>query len=233
MIDFGAPIEIIKTTRRKTATIKIEGGNIKLIVPFDISSDKIDNILNDKKDWISQKLRLQSKQNIASPKQFISGEAFTYLDRNYRLKIIREDASALSLKGGYLVVGVNGEWSEGECEVHIRLELSKWFREQSMKRIKSKVKKYSEIIGKKPKSIKVQKLENRWGSCSPDGDIIFNWRIISAPHSVIDYVVVHELCHLLEHNHSENFWNHVSRIIPDYKKHKEWLKYNGESLGLI
>ena len=233
MIDFDVPIEIIKTPRRKTATIKIEGGNIKLIVPVDISSQKIENILNDKKDWISQKLRIQSQQNILTPKQFINGEAFTYLDRNYRLKIIRDGETPLFLKGGYLVVGVNSEWSEAECEVHIRLELGKWFRNQSLKRIKEKVKRFSEIIGKKPKSIKVQKLENKWGSCTPSGDIVFNWRIISAPHSVIDYVVVHELCHLLEHNHSENFWKLVSRIIPEFKKHKEWLKYNGDRLGLI
>ncbi|MBN8649048.1 MAG: M48 family metallopeptidase [Caulobacterales bacterium] len=166
-------------------------------------------------------------------KQFISGEAVAYLGKNYRLKRLVGEETGIILKGGYLSIGVKPEWSEGQCEVHIRLELGKWFREQSMKRLKSKVKKYSEIIRVKPKSIKVQKLDNKWGSCSPEGDIIFNWRIISAPHSIIDYVVVHELCHLIEHNHSENFWNHVSRIIPDYKKHKEWLKYNGDRLGLM
>ena len=233
MINLNAPYEIIRTARRKTASITIENGFVKIAVPVGLSEDKIDDIVNKRREWISKRVFEHAKIKPKKNKQFISGEAFAYLGKNYRLKRIVGEESGVIFKGGYLSVGVKPEWSEGECEVHIRLELGKWFREQSLKRIKSKVKKYSEIIGVKPKSIKIQKLENKWGSCSPNGDIVFNWRIISAPHSVIDYVVVHELCHLIEHNHSEAFWNHVARITPDYKKQKEWLKINGDGLGLI
>ncbi|MBN8646746.1 MAG: M48 family metallopeptidase [Caulobacterales bacterium] len=233
MIKLDAPFEIVRTARRKTASITIENGFVKIAVPVGLSDDKIDEIVNKRREWIAKRIFENAKIKPQKSKQFISGESFAYLGKNYRLKRIVGKESGVVFKGGYLFVGVKPEWSEGQCEVHIRLELGKWFREQSMKRLKSKVKKYSEIIGVKPKSIKIQKLENRWGSCSPNGDIIFNWRIISAPNSVVDYVVVHELCHLKEHNHSEAFWNHVSRILPDYKNQKEWLKYNGDSLGLI
>ena len=65
-----------------------------------------------------------------------------------------------------------------------------------------------------------------WGSCSAKGDISFNWRIILAPHSVVDYVVVHELCHLLEHNHSPKFWKEVERYVPDWRNQRDWLKHN-------
>ena len=83
-----------------------------------------------------------------------------------------------------------------------------------------------EIIGVTPKSVSVCSYKSRWGSCSVNGDLSYNWRIILAPHRIVDYVVVHELCHLLEHNHSPRYWKHVAHHVPDYKDCREWLKHH-------
>lgn len=232
MIDINKDIEIIRTSRRKTASINIINGQVKITIPQSLSPEKLSDLISSKKDWIAKKINEHSKVKPQKQKEFVSGEAISYLGRNYRLKKIIGAETPVEFKNGYFFVGVNSDWSEGESEVHIRLELAKWLRQQALVKIKSKVKKYSEIVGVKPKSIKVHMLETKWGSCSPNGDLVFNWRIISAPHTIIDYVVVHELCHLIEHNHSEKFWSLVSRVIPDYKHHKEWLKFNGDSLGI-
>ena len=87
-------------------------------------------------------------------------------------------------------------------------------------------------MGVNPASAGVKGYKSRWGSCHSDGRVYFNWRIIVAPHSIVDYVVAHELCHLVHHDHSKKFWKLLGTIIPDYAERKEWLKVNGRGLGV-
>jgi predicted metal-dependent hydrolase len=94
------------------------------------------------------------------------------------------------------------------------------------KRLIDKTKRFAKVIGVNPNSITVKDYKSRWGSCSVQGDISYNWRIILAPHSIVDYVVVHELCHMLEHNHSSKYWKHVERYMPNWRECKDWLKQN-------
>jgi predicted metal-dependent hydrolase len=107
-----------------------------------------------------------------------------------------------------------------------------WYQEHAIVRLRQKVKRYAKQMGISPASVGVKGYKSRWGSCHSDGRIYFNWRIIVAPHSVVDYVVVHELCHLLQHDHSKKFWKRVCRVLPDYEERKAWLKLNGRGLGV-
>ena len=81
-------------------------------------------------------------------------------------------------------------------------------------------------------SVGIKNYKSRWGSCTAEGDITFNWKVIMAPNRIVDYVVVHELCHLIHHDHSPKFWREVERFMPDYLECKEWLKHNGSFLDL-
>ena len=85
-------------------------------------------------------------------------------------------------------------------------------------------------MGVKLQSVGVNEYKARWGSCSSNGGVTYNWRIIMAPHHIVDYIVVHELCHLLEHNHGPKYWKHVQNVVPNYKECREWLKVNDESM---
>lgn len=87
-------------------------------------------------------------------------------------------------------------------------------------------------MGVSPQSVGIKEYKSRWGSCSSSGDVSFNWRIIISPHHIVDYIVVHELCHLLEHNHGPKYWKHVERVIPNFNDCREWLKVNGERLAI-
>lgn len=103
----------------------------------------------------------------------------------------------------------------------------KRLREQARMVLTEKTDYYKSILGVDYKRLRIGDQKTRWGSCSGKGTISYNWRLVLMPEKIIDYVVVHELCHLLEMNHSNNFWNHVSDIIPDYKISRKWLKENG------
>ena len=101
-----------------------------------------------------------------------------------------------------------------------------------LEKLKEKTKRYASILGVNPQSVDLKEYKARWGSCSSSGDVTYNWRIIIAPHHIVDYIVVHELCHLLEHNHGPKYWKLVQSVVPNYREHREWLKVNGEGLRI-
>jgi len=105
------------------------------------------------------------------------------------------------------------------------------YRELAAVIIPARVKYYSELTGLYPKKVKISNARKRWGSCGAKGTINIAWRLILFPQEVIDYVVVHELVHLVEHNHSRRFWHRVGQILPDYRVHKQRLRENMGSPG--
>ena len=230
LMDDNTPIDVIRTNRRKTASIKVINGRVQVIVPENLSEIRIQQIVQSRKPWILEKLTLQSEQSIPKPKEYISGESFSYLGKNYRLKVLLNEPTEVKLKGGNLVVGVYLKWSDTVRNTFIRRELVKWFEYHALVRLTEKTNRFAKMLGVNPRSISVRDFTSRWGSCCSSGNITYNWRIVIAPHSIVDYVVVHELCHLLEHNHSDEFWRNVSKIMPDYQSNKDWLKFNGLKL---
>ena len=114
----------------------------------------------------------------------------------------------------------------------VRNALTQWYRAHAEKRLKQKVQRYAKIVGVEPVSVGIKSFKSRWGSCSVKGDILFNRKIIIAPNRIVDYVVVHESCHLKRHDHSPEFWKSVERVIGDYKECKKWLKENGRGLEI-
>ena len=103
----------------------------------------------------------------------------------------------------------------------------KRFKKEALVKIRERCALYAAITGYKPASVKITSAEKRWGSCGPKGTVNFSWRLILKPLPIIDYVVVHELVHLAERNHSRRFWDKVGAILPDYKLRRRWLKENG------
>ncbi len=164
----------------------------------------------------------------------MSGEKILLKNRLYRLRIhltpIKRTKIIFAFK--ILHIYVNAELKPQEREVEIKKTLIDWYQEKAIKIINQRIQKYLKYLDYQPSAIKVRDQRIRWGTCTENGNVIFNWRIIMAPVSAIDYVIVHELCHLKESPHSTKFWEMVESLFPNYKKKKEWLRINGPFLDL-
>lgn len=223
----GFIAEIIRTSRRKTASIRVEEGAVSVVVPASISVEKIDQLLVSKRLWIKEKMALQRALAPVTDKQFVSGEAFPYLGRNYRLKVEQGSFVPVKLLQGQLVV----QTPEGSQQPHmIRNALVRWYKRQALQKMRDKVKRYAPMVGVKPAGVAIKSFKSRWGSCTVKGELEFNWRIMFAPNRMVDYVVVHELCHLIHYDHSPDFWSEVWRVMPDYQECRNWLRENSEGL---
>ncbi|MDZ7860596.1 MAG: SprT family zinc-dependent metalloprotease [Candidatus Krumholzibacteriota bacterium] len=222
--------KIIRTPRRRTASVQVSPQNeVSIIVPDNLAQVKIDNIIRRKSSWIINKIKTNDAvRHPPKPKEYVSGEAFSYLGRNYRLKIARGNPQPVELKNGRFYVYVPD--SVKKRDDLIRDALGEWYKSHAKNKLRSRISMYSERVGVSCRNIKVKNLKSRWGSCSKAGNININWRIIMAPLSIVDYVIVHELCHLKYHNHSKEFWRLLGQILPDYLKRKEWLRVNGTLL---
>ena len=224
MDSFDFPVEIVRTNRKRSASIHLEGEVITVTVPKSLSDSRIHHLIVKRIPWIRNKLKEVSERPVSKPKEYVSGETFPYLGRNYRLKVIKGDEPSVKLIGGYFVATVAG--TDKIPQATIKSMLVSWYQEHAEKRLREKTARLARIVGVKPKSITIKDYKSRWGSCSVQGDIAYNWRIILAPHRIVDYVVVHELCHMVEHNHSSKYWKHVERYVLDWRDCRHCLKNN-------
>ena len=226
-MNFDFPFETIRTDRVKSASIDVEDNLVKVTVPKNLSDERIEELIKGRILWIKQKLALQASAIVSKPKEYVDGEAFSYLGRNYRLKCAKGLEESVKLKSGYLNVTTKNGKRNSE---HLKAVVEQWYRTKALSRLIDKTRRYSAILKVEPTSINLKDYKAMWGSCSPKGVVSYNWRIILAPHKIVDYIVVHELCHLIEPNHSSKYWKQVRSVIPDYENSKEWLKNNGSSL---
>ncbi|MCL1056830.1 M48 family metallopeptidase [Shewanella gelidimarina] len=223
----GLCVDIVRTSRTKTASIKIDDGLVSVVVPKTLAIERVKQLVEDKYQWIVQKIALHDASKPASDREFISGEAYAYLGRNYRLKVVTGEYVPVKLTQGRLVATLPDGAKRSNL---VRDAIIRWYKLNALRKIKEKVRRYSSAMGIEAKSVSIKTFKSRWGSCSPKGELDFNWLIVMAPNRVVDYVVIHELCHLKQLDHSPKFWKEVERVMPDYAEHKEWLKLNSGRL---
>lgn len=128
------------------------------------------------------------------------------------------------------IMYINNNYEESKRYSEAVKHLELWLREKAREAICERAEEYSKLIGVCYSNIRIKDTKTRWGSCSSKGNLNFSWRIIMAPVVVMDYIIIHELCHLRHMNHSKEYWKTVEQYMPDYKQYKEWLKVNGAKL---
>jgi predicted metal-dependent hydrolase len=223
-------VEVVRTNRLRTATIKVVGTKVVVLVPKLLSDARIKELLVKKSTWIKKKLIDHTQIPIPKPREYVNGESLQYLGKNYRLKIINGADVGVKLNRGY--IQVTTKTSAKATDKIIREQLINWYMDLAIDHFKEKTLKYTKLLDVLPRSISVRDYKSRWGSCSSKGDISFNWRVILAPQHIGDYVIVHELSHMIQHNHSPKFWKLVESILPNHQDCREWLKVNGSRLIL-
>jgi predicted metal-dependent hydrolase len=232
----------LSRSKRKTVGIKLnEKGEVSVSAPLGLSGKQVREIIIKKIPWIVKKQEeLKRKYNESGEqKKFIDGEAFLYLGKEYTLKIQRGSASEnVAFCDNDIVVSITGDTAENENideeerAKTIKKILRGFYINRFLEVIKDRIDNYAPKIGVYPKKVTIREQKTRWGSCSSKGNISLNWKLIMAPSKVIDYVIVHELCHMREMNHSKNFWNIVSEVCPDFKESQKWLKDNGHRMTI-
>ena len=221
-------IDIHHTLSLKLISIKIHKNSIKITTPFLLSNKKIEEFLLKKYTWIKKQLLIQSNIQPLIKKEYVNGEKFLYFGEAYNLKISGGDKYSIKIEGNFLIVMVKDIQNISK----IKRLIKKWLHDQSTSYFNKKTFYFAEKNKLNLRSVKVREYKSRWGSCSINGDISFNWRLIMAPHHIIEYVIIHELMHIREHNHSSRFWDLVKSQYSNSKDAKQWLIYNGNTLNI-
>lgn len=211
-------VEIIRSIKRRSITVHVEpDGKIVVKAPFFTTRGMIDSLLHKHDAWIQKKQ--QQFQNRAAAQ---STHTYFYLGKKYQLALRTAQKSVVELSDKLYVASSN--------KTLAKKHLTSWYKQQARKIIVERVHHYSQLAGLHFNSVALSSAETRWGSCSSQKNLHFNWKLVMAPLPVIDYVVTHELAHLTQMNHSRDFWETVRKMFPLYREHRTWLKRNGHML---
>lgn len=232
MVEVGAtPIHYTVTysARRKTVSLLVRpSGGVEVKAPEGLGREAIEAIVRQQAPWVLAKQQaMRSRPAPALEHRFVSGETFLYLGRQYRLRV--EEApgpSRVVLKGGFFEVRVP-PLNEDDRRRRVRAALRRWYRRRAAETVGRVVARYAGLIGVEVGEVRYKYLVQRWGSCSQAGNLNFNIRIVMAPMSQVEYVVVHELCHMLHRDHSAQFWATVRQVMPDCEARRDALRKDG------
>jgi predicted metal-dependent hydrolase len=223
--------ELVRSPRR-TADIVIEpDGRVIVRAPETIPPERIEDMIEAKRLWIYKNLAEWRDLNATRViREYRNGEGFLYMGRSYRLLLVSDQEEPLLLKAGRFCLR-RDLVDQGEVPA-AKAAFRDYFVTRGMERISQRVAYFAPKVGVNAGKINVRELGSRWASCSPSGNLAFHWRCMMAPPKIIDYIVVHELCHMRHLDHSDAFWNEVDKVMPDYSERKEWLRKNGAAMDL-
>jgi predicted metal-dependent hydrolase len=238
-ITFGSEVFEYEVIRKKRKTISIQitpEGMVKVSSPFGVDDKAIQDILYKKASWIISNLKSIKEVNKTSKeKHYVSGELIQFLGNNYRLEVY-EDKSLkgikVSLAENHFEVRINPDIYEDKREIFVKGALEEWLKQKARIIFEERTRYYCEKLNLKYNVIRIKEQKTLWGSCSSKGNLNYNWRLVMAPPSVLDYLVVHEVCHLKHRDHSKRYWDFVECVMPDYVDKRKWLKENGRKLVL-
>jgi len=214
--------------RRRTISLQIkEDGKIVVLAPYHTPKWEVERFIQGKQSWIVEKISEKEKQAKEAKRTFLPGEKFLYLGEWYPLEIhdFNHKEPPLKLSFGNFILNK-------DRMVEARDLFVEWYKKEAREKIAERINYYSRGVHLFPKGVKITSAKSRWGSCSRDNRLSFSWRIMMASLSIIDYILIHELVHIREKNHSKKFWATLESILPDYRKHRVWLRKNAHLLDL-
>ena len=197
-------------------------GNIQVQVPRGTTDERVLQLIEEKWDWIQQKSK-EMKDRLLGQKVKIydHGEIFLYLGKEFPIKVTQD----INTMQDYVV------FEEDMLKIYVKqLEdakikqaLKRFYYQECKKLVERSIRSYQKHFKTKPRSIRISDNNSNWGTCDSRQQLTFNWKLAMAPQQVIDYVVVHEMCHMVHLNHDRSFWRLVGKILPDYEERENWL----------
>jgi len=218
--------QLVRSSRRKKLTITVERDReIVVHAPEGTSEEEVRRVVDSKRQWILEKVRHPQKyQDRRHPpgKEVVNGESTPYLGRDYRIEVTETASGEIEFARLFRVPTAR--------QAKRREVLRDWYIARARETILTRARHHARELGVEFKEAMIVDNRYRWGSCTVNDVVNFNWRLIKAPMFVIDYVIVHELAHLLEGNHTSHFWSIVRANAPTMEKAKAWLKEHGQFL---
>jgi predicted metal-dependent hydrolase len=215
---------ILVRSSRRTLAIEVKpDATLVVRAPKRLPEREIHRFVESHDDWIKRKRAEVLSRPILTPKEFIEGEEFLVLGQKCKLVLTNSASSKPVLAGDRLL------FPEKILPI-AREALTRWYRRLARGFLVERVQHFAEVMSCTPTTIRISNARRRWGSCGPTNSLNFNWRLIMAPPAIIDYVVVHELAHVMHKHHGPDFWDFVSLFCPGHKAARRWLKDNGRSL---
>ena len=213
--------------------ITVDGSGVHVAAPMTTPDSELQAIVQKRASWI---LSHSSQSTLkATPKRFVSGETLPYLGRNVRIHVDNANVGSPKVRFDHwrFRVAVPETLSGEERYQSIRGAVVHWYRDRATERLTETVERWWPRLGRGEMSrVFIRDQRQRWGSCASDGTLRFNWRAVMLKPSLIEYVVVHELAHLTYRDHSANFWDLVSKAMPDAKQRRQHLRDEGRTLPL-
>lgn len=220
-------VKVRRSEKRHTVALTVErDGSVVAAVPKSLALGELSRVVRSREVWLHSAL---SRREAALPslgvKEYVYGEGFHYLGRKYRLRVLRcsdngDQRPELQLSQGRFHL-------RGDCVGRGRECFVSWYSAQAEAWLTQRLPALQRRVGVEARQVAVMNLGFRWASCSHAGRINFHWRTILLPPVVVTYLVLHELCHLLEHSHTPRFWSLVGRVDRDFQQRERWLKENG------
>ncbi len=217
------PVEVSFRDRKDLAISVHPDRRVEIVAPTGADLDRVLERATRRAPWIVKQRRFfeQHQPRLPAPR-YVSGETLLYLGRQYRLKLVPGSRSAAKLLGRFLVVTVPEPHDSAVVEGHV-LE---WYRRRAEAVFPVRLRlclRSARSLGLSPPPLIIRRMTKRWGSCTKNGTILLNTELVRVPVHCIDYVVTHELCHLVIHGHSPEFYRLLTRVMPDWKARKQRL----------
>jgi len=213
--------------KRKTITIKINGdATIEVRAPLEIPDEKIDEYVQSKEKWIAKHLgKVEERYKLKKEFKLKFGDFVQLRGKQVAIHPIKGDMGSYDIEKNIFFIPKIADSDE------IKYIIIKLYKLIAKRHITLRVMEFARKMNVNPTAVRITSAKTRWGSCSGKNSVNFSWKLIMADDETIDYVVVHELAHIKQHNHSQEFWKIVEDIIPNYKENKEKLKILGEKLS--
>jgi hypothetical protein len=228
------PYGIRRSPRRKTVSVAVDPEDgVLLTAPSGVPVERLDRVVKDRARWILGKLRqAEASEPRPAPREFVSGETFLYLGRQYRLRVLpRKEPADTKLHGGWLHVEVARGLMGPRRASAVRDRLVAWYRARAAQKLPERVQAWAHAAGGKPiGEVIISDQRKRWASCDPKGNLRFNWRIIQGPLRLVDYVVAHELVHVRHRDHTPAFWRALEEVQGDFDDRRRRLRELGHQM---
>ena len=239
------PVSVTRTKRKSLSLSIGTDGVVTAKAPTALTDAELLKWMKTKMAWIVRKRSemLRASSLLSADRQYVTGERIWYLGEAYTLEIRKSEARAgrvtltdeqlvIFLSASELALRENGAEGVSQYREIVKAYISRFYEKEAHVLIPKRVRYYAAMMGETFGRISIKNQKSRWGSCSSARNLNFNWRLMMAPLPVLDYVVVHEICHLKQMNHSRLFWAEVEKVLPDYEARKKWLDENGKRLRL-